>query len=49
MHFFSSYTLEAFLSRVRQDYPVETNETPTLVVSKSTLPTTPKVLVLPGR
>ena len=49
MHFFSSYTLDRFLARVRDQYPVEFNETPAFVVSKSTLPTAPKILVLPGR
>jgi len=49
MHYFSSYTLERFISRVREQYPVEFNDTPSLVLSKSTLPTTPKILVLPGR
>jgi len=49
MHYFSSYTLERFLSRVREQYPVEFNDTPSLVLSKASLPTAPKVLVLPGR
>jgi L-ascorbate metabolism protein UlaG (beta-lactamase superfamily) len=49
MHFFSSYTLDRFLARTREIYPVEFNETPALVLSKATLPTTPKILVLPGR
>jgi L-ascorbate metabolism protein UlaG (beta-lactamase superfamily) len=49
MHFFSSYTLERFLARVRDQYPVELKETPAFVVSKSTLPTAPKIFVLPGR
>jgi L-ascorbate metabolism protein UlaG (beta-lactamase superfamily) len=49
MHYFSRYTLEQFISRVREQYPVEFNETPSLVLSKATLPGTPKVLVLPGR
>ena len=49
MHFFSSYTLDRFLARVRDQYPVEFNETPAFVVSKSTLPSAPKIFVLPGR
>jgi L-ascorbate metabolism protein UlaG (beta-lactamase superfamily) len=49
MHFFSSYTLDRFVARVRAQYPVEFNETPALVLSKATLPTAQKVLVLPGR
>jgi L-ascorbate metabolism protein UlaG (beta-lactamase superfamily) len=49
MHSFSAYTLERFLSRMRQDYRVDMNETPSLVVSKTKLPAAPTVVVLPGR
>jgi L-ascorbate metabolism protein UlaG (beta-lactamase superfamily) len=48
MHFFSQYTLGHFLARARQQWPVENAEIPSIVVSKSTLPASPKVLVLPG-
>jgi L-ascorbate metabolism protein UlaG (beta-lactamase superfamily) len=48
MHFFSAYTLDRFLQRVRQDWDAEVAEIPSLVVSKSSLPAKPKVLVLPG-
>jgi L-ascorbate metabolism protein UlaG (beta-lactamase superfamily) len=48
MHYFSAFTLERFLTRARQDWDVEVSEIPSLVVSKTTLPTKPKVLVLPG-
>ena len=48
MHFFSAYTLDRFVQRVRQDWDVEVAEIPSLVVSKSSLPAEPKVLVLPG-
>jgi L-ascorbate metabolism protein UlaG (beta-lactamase superfamily) len=48
MHYFSSYTLELFLQRVRREWDVETAEIPSMVVSKATLPAKPKVLVLPG-
>ena len=48
MHFFSTFTLHNFLSRVSRQYEVEYAETPTFVVSKATLPTKPKFLVLPG-
>ena len=48
MHYFSSYTLDRFLDRVRDRFDVETNATPSIVVSKATLPAKPKVLVLPG-
>jgi len=49
MHYFSSYTLARFLDRVRANFDVETSDVPSVVVSKSTLPPKPKVLVLPGR
>ncbi len=49
MHSFSAYTLDRFLSRMGQDYRVDHNETPSLVVSKTTLPASPTVVVLPGR
>ena len=48
MHFFSAYTLDRFLQRVRQDWDVELAQIPSVVVSKSDLPPKPKVLVLPG-
>ncbi|HYS50031.1 MAG TPA: MBL fold metallo-hydrolase [Xanthobacteraceae bacterium] len=48
MHFFGSYTLNRFLSRVKQDWDVEMADTPSLVLSKAALPANPKVLVLPG-
>jgi L-ascorbate metabolism protein UlaG (beta-lactamase superfamily) len=48
MHYFSSYTLDRFLSRVREDWDVEYADTPSVVVSKTTLPAKPKILVLPG-
>jgi len=49
MHYFSEYTLDRFLTRVRQEWDVETAEVPSVVLSKTTLPSKPKVLVLPGR
>jgi L-ascorbate metabolism protein UlaG (beta-lactamase superfamily) len=48
MHFFSTYTLHRFLERARQSWTVEMSEIPSLVVSKTSLPATPKVTVLPG-
>jgi L-ascorbate metabolism protein UlaG (beta-lactamase superfamily) len=48
MHYFSAYTLDRFLSRVRQDWEVQIDEVPSVVLSKATLPSKPKVLVLPG-
>ena len=49
MHYFSAFTLDRFLARMRQDWDVEVSETPSIVVSKTTLPAKPKVLALPGR
>jgi L-ascorbate metabolism protein UlaG (beta-lactamase superfamily) len=50
MHFFSSFTLNRFLDRVRQNkWDVEIAPIPSTVVSKTTLPANTKVLVLPGR
>jgi L-ascorbate metabolism protein UlaG (beta-lactamase superfamily) len=49
MHYFSAFTLHRFLDRARQNWTVEMSPTPQFVTSKATLPTTPKVLVLPGR
>jgi L-ascorbate metabolism protein UlaG (beta-lactamase superfamily) len=48
MHFFNTFTLDRFLSRMRQTYRVEMSATPSLVVSKKTLPPSPTVVVLPG-
>jgi L-ascorbate metabolism protein UlaG (beta-lactamase superfamily) len=49
MHFFSAYTLNRFVSRAKEQWDVEFNETPSTLLSKTTLPAKPKVLVLPGR
>ena len=49
MHYFSTYTLTRFLTTLGQKYDVEMAETPSTLVSKTSLPTKPKVLVLPGR
>ena len=48
MHYFSAYTLNRFLDRVRQEWEVEVAEVPSVLVSKTSLPTKPKVLVIPG-
>ena len=48
MHYLSAYTLDRFLQRVRQDWEVEIAGIPSMVVSKTSLPAKPKVLVLPG-
>ena len=49
MHYFSSYTLNRFLERVREHFDVETLDVPSVVISKASMPAKPKVLVLPGR
>jgi L-ascorbate metabolism protein UlaG (beta-lactamase superfamily) len=50
MHYFSTYSLRRFLDVLgEKSYEVEMSEAPTVVVSKTTLPAKPKVLVLPGR
>ena len=48
MHYFNPYTLQRFLDQIRNDFPVETAAVAEIVVSQSTLPSEPKVLVLPG-
>ncbi len=48
MHYFSAFTLNRFLDRVRETYAVQFNETPSVVMSKATLPAAPQFLVLPG-
>jgi L-ascorbate metabolism protein UlaG (beta-lactamase superfamily) len=49
MHFFSAYTLNRFVSRAKEQWDVEFSNTPSTLLSKTTLPAKPKVLVLPGR
>jgi L-ascorbate metabolism protein UlaG (beta-lactamase superfamily) len=48
MHYFSTFTLRRFLERVNRQYEVEFAEAPSFVVSKATLPSKGKFLVLPG-
>ena len=48
MHYFSSDTLNRFLDRVRQEWEVEIAPLPSMLVSKTSLPEKPKVVVLPG-
>ncbi|MGC1465149.1 MAG: MBL fold metallo-hydrolase [Pseudolabrys sp.] len=48
MHYFSAFTLNRFLDRVRQEWDVELSEVPSMVFSKASIPAKPKVLVLPG-
>ena len=49
MHMFSSYGLDRFLRRVREDFEVVENAVPTTTVSRTTLPEKQQILVLPGR
>ncbi len=49
MHSFSMFTLRRFLDRAAQLWDVEMAEVPSFVISKTTLPAKPKVLVLPGQ
>jgi L-ascorbate metabolism protein UlaG (beta-lactamase superfamily) len=50
MHFFSTYSLRRFLDVLgEKSYEVEMSDTASIVVSKTTLPAKPKVLVMPGR
>jgi L-ascorbate metabolism protein UlaG (beta-lactamase superfamily) len=50
MHYFSSYTLARFLGALGdKSFEVEQSEASSVVLSKTTLPAKPKVLVLPGR
>jgi L-ascorbate metabolism protein UlaG (beta-lactamase superfamily) len=50
MHYFSTYSLHHFLDALAgKSYEVAMSETPSVVISKTTLPARPKVLVLPGR
>jgi hypothetical protein len=48
MHYFSTFTLRRFLERVNKQCEIEFAETPSFVVSKATLPSKGKFLVLPG-
>lgn len=48
MHYFSAYTLDRFLQRVRREWDTEIAEVPSVLVSKTSLPSKPKILVLPG-
>jgi L-ascorbate metabolism protein UlaG (beta-lactamase superfamily) len=49
MHYFNPFTLQRFLARLGDEFPVETAKLPAIVVSQPTLPAEPKVLVLPGQ
>jgi L-ascorbate metabolism protein UlaG (beta-lactamase superfamily) len=48
MHYFSQSTLNRFLERVREKYAIDYGETPSVILSRASLPASPKFLVLPG-
>jgi L-ascorbate metabolism protein UlaG (beta-lactamase superfamily) len=48
MHYFGQATLQRFLDRVRQHWPVAFHHAPSMVVSRTTLPPAPRFVVLPG-
>ena len=48
MHYFSSFTLNRFLNTVKGEFEIKTSDVPTIVVSRSSLPGKPQILVLPG-
>lgn len=47
MHYFSPYTLNRFLETIRSEFPTEMASGSSIVISQRTLPSKPKVLVLP--
>jgi L-ascorbate metabolism protein UlaG (beta-lactamase superfamily) len=50
MHFFSVYTLNRFVERARAlQWDIENSPVPTVLLSKTTMPRSPKVMLLPGR
>jgi L-ascorbate metabolism protein UlaG (beta-lactamase superfamily) len=49
MHVFSEGTLQRFLEAMGSIYAAERATSPTLIVSRATLPSKPKIVVLPGR
>lgn len=48
MHYFSGFTLNRFLDVARADFEIKMSAEATMVVSRSTLPERPQILVLPG-
>ncbi|HLN10481.1 MAG TPA: MBL fold metallo-hydrolase [Xanthobacteraceae bacterium] len=48
MHYFGLATLDRFLERVPQEWDVRYHDTPSIALSKATLPRRAQVLVLPG-
>jgi hypothetical protein len=48
MHFFGPATLDRFLARAGERFQVTRSNGPSLVLSRETLPASPRVVVLPG-
>lgn len=48
MHFFGGSTLNRFLASARDHFPVEFSDKPSISLSRTALPKSPKILVLPG-
>jgi L-ascorbate metabolism protein UlaG (beta-lactamase superfamily) len=48
MHYFGPQSLQRFVSRLDETYAVQVSDTPTVRLSRETLPGAPTVLVLPG-
>jgi L-ascorbate metabolism protein UlaG (beta-lactamase superfamily) len=48
MHYFNQSTLGRFVESIRSSFPVETASEASIVISQAALPSSPKVLVLPG-
>jgi L-ascorbate metabolism protein UlaG (beta-lactamase superfamily) len=48
MHFFGYSSLQRFIGRLEEHYVIELSDTPSVVLSRDTLPPQPTLLVLPG-
>ena len=48
MHYFGPETLSRFIANVRGSFALEMGASPTVIVSRETLPAEPKLIVLPG-
>jgi L-ascorbate metabolism protein UlaG (beta-lactamase superfamily) len=49
MHYFNATTLDRFLAKAKEHFPVEFSDTASLTLSRAKLPKASKILVLPGR
>jgi len=48
MHYFSSFTLSRFLDAAREHFEIKTSAVSSIIVSRTTLPAKPQILVLPA-